>query len=638
MRTPLVSILALLSLLSAACGDDGARADAAPEAEPAPDAEPQPEPTPESEPSPWCEGATKQLYAPQEGVEIDIWPDAFYESADASSPTGVRLSVSETAMVQELQVTFQPIAEVVEGISGAATNSAFFARFDAPVGELPSVEASTTNDAWIFVDLSATPPSRVAFESTTMDGGATVVLKPLRPLKRAGRYGVIATNAALGADGACLSPSIATRDILEGKAAEPLSRLSGPWLEALDAVGVDPFEVSAMSTFTVQDEQVIYPAIAQTINEAVFEWAVREPCVDEELWRRCEMIFEALDFRDGDAIETPQSKGSHQVRVTVWLPKEPTEEVIPIVFGHGANTGRDLGAEVAEFLVPLGFALVASEALEHGDHPIKGNGGVDFLRFLGIDISKVQINGDKMRGNFNQSALEWVQLLQLVKTRPDLDGDGEPEWSTQKVGYFGISMGALIGSGVSALSDDVDAVLLSMGGGWLTRFLTEIEMIKGALSLLHPLAGGESRFNRLLIIAQTGIDDADPATWGARVFEDRILGNPAPHMLFPVTINDEIVPFPNGKTLAQALDLPLVGAELRRVEVSERLESPVRGNRGGLTAGYMQFDVVTMPGGGRESASHEDFPRSQEARLQVQRYFSTWRENGVPEIILPVVE
>ncbi len=578
------------------------------------------------------------MYAPELQEDIDLWPDAFFETADAESPTGLRLSVSDNGLIQRLTPTFQPIASAVENVSGAGTNSAFFARFDAAVGELPSAEDSTTNSAYLFLDLDADPPVRVPYEASTLDEGLTVVLKPIRPLRNGGKYAVIITREALAQDGDCLSPSQTTRDVLMGASDDVPGTQQEKWDEALMASGVDLFDISVITAFTVQNDQEIYRDIAETINGESYDWMVREPCVEEEFWRRCEMIFEPLDFREGNSIETAAATGSHQVQVTAWLPLDANTPAIPIVFGHGANTERELAAEVAEFLAPEGFAIIASEALEHGDHPIQGEGGINFLRFLGVDITTFMIDGDKMRGNFNQSALEWVQLLQLVKTKADLDGDGEPEWNTDRVGYFGISMGALIGSGVNALSDDVDVAILSMGGGWLTHFLTQIEMLRDALPLLYPLAGGESEFHRLLIVAQSAIDVADPATWGRHVFENRLLDSTPPHLLFPVTVNDEIVPFTTGQALTRSLNIPQVGPVFRPIALMETQEAPANMNFEGLTAGYMQFDIVTGRNGQRFAVDHSEFPRSEEAKLQVSHYLMTWRDEGVPEIILPEVE
>lgn len=642
-------LLLLAFLGAAACSDepsssprstndttDTASDTAEPDADHRDDADTNEDVAPDLPPDPGC---LTQIYQPDRRDDIDLWPDALYQVPDPNRPTGFHLSIDGLGFTNGLAAAFAPVSRALELSSGFGTNGAIYARFTQALTGFPATaEASLTDPVYIVLDLDAAPPARVPFETSTIEDGQTVVLKPVRPLAAGHRHAMIITTDARPLDATCVETAEMTRAILSGEAASPFNALQDDWLEAIDAVGLAPADVLAVTTFTVQHDLVTFASVAQAIDDTEGSWTVREPCVEDAgRWRRCELAFEPLDVRSPDGpVLSATATGSHVVPVTAWLPLDTSRPAIPIVFGHGANTDRTLAEEVAELLVGEGFALIAADAIEHGDHPIKGaGGGNDFLRFLGLSLAPVEINPSTMGGNFNQSVLEWVQLAQLVKTRPDFDGDGVDELNSERVAYFGISLGALLGSGVSALSNDLDATLLSMGGGWLLIFLREIELLKDSIGLLAPLVGGPGRLDRFFVIAQSAVDAADPASWGPFILRRRVLGDSPPHLLFPVTVNDEIVPFSAGRALANAIDAPIEAQVFRPVPLLEPAPAPLSANLDGRTAAYMQFDLVTNEEGQPLHARHQEFPRSREHEALILHWFTTWRDLGTPEIIRP---
>lgn len=586
----------------------------------------------------WCEGQTSQIYDPAAAEDLDMWPDAHHLVEDASSPTGVRVSVSKLGFVEAtINPLLHPIITPTDLVSGFAANGSVYFRFDGALS-LESLsqdaEASLEDNSVIVLALDEEPVRRVAYEVSALEEGTTLVIRTVKPFEHGARYAVIVTDEATDEAGGCLAPSEATRAVLTGSR-EGSEVVTEQWLEALSVVDLELSQVSAMTTFQVHNEPVIYEAIAEDINDSEYEWLDAQPCVEEEQWRRCEVFYEPRDYRDDKAVLTPQAQGRHRVPVTIWLPLESETPPLPILFGHGANTGRRLGEQVAPILIPEGYALIATEALEHDGHPVRTGGPLpDFVNFLGIGAAapNVGVDAERLRGSFNQSMLEWAQLAQLIKREGDIDGDGQVEFDSSRVAYLGVSLGGLLGAGLSAISDDLEASYLLMGGGWLISFVVDIQEVQGVLALLHPLVGGEARFERLLIAAQTGVDPADPATWGQRILQDRVLGDPAPHLCFPVTIHDEIVPFRAGRALATAIDMPQMAPSYRPVPLLDVQEGPFQGNLGGTTAGYVQFDQVTS-NGNRRAATHNGLPLSDESVAQMTRFFNTWRDTGTPEII-----
>jgi dienelactone hydrolase len=586
----------------------------------------------------FCEGPTRQVYDPEGADDIQLWPDTRYERADASSPTGVRLFVSDARWVRRLPAPVTAVVAGLERASGFATLGGAFFTFDGTLTGLPeSLEDSLGSEAYVFYDLDAEPPARVPYLASYSDRETSVILQPALPLALGHRYLVAVTTAARDEDGGCAAPAALTAALLsepEGARSDVASR----WHQALAAVELDAAEVSAMTVFTVHEDTADFAVIAADINTRALAWDTDAAiCEERELWRRCDLFYEAHDYRAGDVGFALEPQGTNRVPVRVWLPLDDSEPATPIIFGHGANTTRDLGAEVADELAPLGFAIIAQDALEHGDHPYRTGDDPDddFIRMMGVDLTAFTIDPAVLEQNFNQSVLEWTQLTELVRRDGDLDGEAGAEVDSSRIAYLGFSLGGMLGTGVAALSDDVEAALISIAGGQLLTFLTGNPQVVEYRPALALLAGGEDPLDRFLVAAQSSVDAGDPALWGAHVLRDRVFGERIPHILMPTTLHDEIVAPPAANALARAYGLDHGRPVYEPVTLLEPIDLPVAGNRDGTTAVFVQFDTATRDGETIEP-EHGDLPRTDEATAQMVHFFETWRDDGVPEAIMPV--
>jgi hypothetical protein len=289
---------------------------------------------------------------------------------------------------------------------------------------------------------------------------------------------------------------------------------------------------------------------------------------------------------------------------------------------------------------PLGYAVVAVDALEHGRHPTAdaGDGGLNAMRFLGIDLENVRIDLLALGGNFNQSMLDRLQLVALLQDAPDVDGDGAPDFDPDHLGYYGISLGGMMGSSILAGTSALRVGVLAVAGGRLITFVTDTGTIKPLLPVLGDLVGSETMLERLLVAAQSLVDPADPASFAPHVLADRLVAGDTPHVLFPVAIGDEVVPPAAGRALARAMNIPQVPPVLVPVGVIPVTDTaPVSGQLSGVTAGYFQLDRVTRSAG-VEPASHGNTPYSPEVLLQATHFLDTWLGTGTPEILDPYAE
>jgi hypothetical protein len=155
------------------------------------------------------------------------------------------------------------------------------------------------------------------------------------------------------------------------------------------------------------------------------------------------------------------------------------------------------------------------------------------------------------------------------------------------------------------------------------------------MPLVANLVGSMELLLRLIPVAQSIVDPADPATWAPRV----LTRSPTPSVLLPVALHDDTVPPACGRALARALGIPQSGEAFVDVEVIPFFPAPLSGNVGeeAATAAYMQYDRVS-DGAEIVAATHDNLPHSFEAATQTARFFGSWLEGEVPVIIDPYAE
>jgi hypothetical protein len=603
-------------------------------------------------PPPWCEGATSHLYAPFAAEEADFFPDGLLLRDDPESPTGVRVEVTEvtTPWLADASPFVQEVARALNVLSGFGALGGALVRFSAPVGPPPADgTASLTDPGWIWADLGTEPPTRIPFDARVFDDGATVVLWPLAPLRLGTEHAIVVTTEALDGSGSCIAPAPATRSLLfgnadEGALNERFERARPAYRDAVARLGLAPEQVSAISVFTTHDDLGPVRRAAAVMHEAPVAWGDTVTCTPRERIIQCDTTTTMLDMRDEQGlVDDTVTPVEYEVPVMIWLPAEREGPVPVLLFGHGMQSDRRGGWEVASRLQDDAVAVVSMPAVEHGEHPtvLPDDDPQSLFRFLAIDISTLTIEGMVLRGNFNQTNLERLRLVHLLRTQPDFDGDGIDDIDPTRVGYIGASLGAVLGPGLLALSPDLDAAVLTIGGGRLLSIVRDQTAIPEQLSVLADAIVGEGQFDRLLPLAQHAVDPADPAVWAPHVLRDRFDDRVPPSVLMAVGLEDELFSQDSGATLARALGVPHVGPVAAPFAmVDDGGDAPIVGNAadGTRTVGLFQYDRVTRgsPPSPRRPG-HEDSARSHESGAQIRAFFEAWAAGDPPEIIDPFV-
>lgn len=577
-----------------------------------------------------CDGSTQWEWDPASG-DLDAWPDDFWTVEDDQSPTGSRLQIADSAWYTDLPELLQSGVTHLDGMTGFGTQAELVLRFSGTLGDLPSVDASTTDPGIRLYDLSGDEPRRVPYEARVAEGGEQLQLLPVGPLATGAEHALVVTNDLLDGDGRCIAPGDALTGILDRTSDTYEDRIK-PTKRLLKDLELPADDISALVTFTTHTDHEPFLAAAEHAREVAVDfdgWT----CVDDDGIERCDTFMEVQDYRGPDLFVVDAPQGTYRLPVSFWLPDDAVDMPV-IVYGHGLSQSRLDGRELAEMIVPAGVVLVGVDALHHGDHP-SAEGSPDPAAFLGIDRSSgIAFDLPSMRASFDQSNLDRRQLINALMDHRDLDGDGVNEIDPERMSYIGMSLGGILGSGLMMMSEELEAGVLAIAGANLSSIVRDNDMVNTFRPLLVNLAGTEEELEMVFSLLQTAIDPSDPAIWAARVLEDRPFGGDAPHVLLPVAIEDEIVPPAAGRALARAYGLPHVQPIAEPVGgLPDAGAAPVASNLDGKTVGFFQYDRMTMDG--ELIPTHHLMPRSEEFAVQIDGWLTGWLTDGTPVIVDP---
>ena len=221
-----------------------------------------------------------------------------------------------------------------------------------------------------------------------------------------------------------------------------------------------------------------------------------------------QLIYERLSFA-----------GEGGERVPALLMRPTGAERPPCaLFLHGLGGDKDQARLVAALLAPHGVAVLAIDAALHGDRAPEG----------GLDEAALAGDFFTTGGPLVRTVIDNRRAIDYIATRDDVDA--------QRIVVVGASMGAILGSVLSAVDERVDATALIVGGGdWATLLATSE----------HPLA-------RRLRDAGAG-----DGTMLARVDPVNFIGHISPRPVLMVNgTTDEIMPRACAEALHRAAGEP----------------------------------------------------------------------------------
>ncbi len=609
----LVSLVCLPLLLAVGCGED----------------EPPPRPLE------FCEGAVSFTWNPAAGERLDAFPDDTFTRPDETTLTGIRVDLNDSnAPWLSGQAAPAAVAyEALNALDGWGTSSALFLRFDGAIAAPPTGPGTEGDRTLMLLAEGPGGWTPVTYEAWRVDEDQTLMLRPMTPLRPKTSHALVVTRAYMDEAGGCIAPGASLEAALRGEGS-PDPRLA----EALQSAGLAPDEVSAAAVFTTQSVVEVSQAVSKDIGEREYTWSELPTCVVEESARRCEGRFIAKDYRTAGVIGGPEAVADWELKVSVWLPLEASGPSPVVLFGHGLNDNRGKGASLMDRFQPMDVAVVSVDALHHGEHPTAEEGGevLAFFDFFAIDAENVSLKPLELRDNLRQSNYDRLQLIRLLKLVPDVDGDGADDLNMDRLGYFGTSLGAIMGSELLALSGSFDMAILEVGGARFTSIVEHGADYELLYLVFEEVLGAPDETVRMLPVIQAAVDAGDPVNYAPHVLKDRIdvWGGEPPHLWMNSALGDTTVAHQSAHCLARALGCPILTEDRFGEGSLPVVQAPLRGNLndGTVTAAFTQMDRVTVGDGAVVLADHDNGSACAETVSAERRFLSTWLSDELPEI------
>ncbi|NVK22373.1 MAG: hypothetical protein HWD86_07625 [Kangiellaceae bacterium] len=265
------------------------------------------------------------------------------------------------------------------------------------------------------------------------------------------------------------------------------------------------------------------------------------------------------------AIPLPEKQGNETVPLLVSLPKNPVcPKPYPVmIFQHGITSNRTAMLGIADTMANACTAVVSMDLPLHGiasDNAVHqglqlASGGLLGIfagytegslreRTFGVDLQNnttgvvpspdgvVDASGAHTinlgnllvsRDNLRQGTLD---LLALEKAIPfmDVDGDTVPDFDSSKVSFMGHSLGGIVGSNFTALSDFAKQSVLATTSGSIAQMLNGSASfgprIRAGVAGAAGLDPNSAEFlqgvlPQFLFAAQTVVDAGDPINYAA---------------------------------------------------------------------------------------------------------------------------
>ena len=539
-----------------------------------------------------CTGLTEVCVLP--------YPSSRLTAPDPASPTGFVVSLSDEADFADHWATLG--ARAHDGFSPSTSIATWLRLGGDPTTLPPSYLASLEPDASIqLVVADATSErygERVPFAAdlvaSSETGSNLLMLTPLVRLAPASRYAVVVTNRLLAASGSIPEADETTAALLSNQ--RPDGDLGPLWDYHRDLVhlvemelGLDRSEVVQLWDFHTATEESRTSDI-DDVAAGTAAWIAEtgptarvEPPRPFEGHTRWDFTFDVpLWHSDGDQPLNrgpdgiPEPVGTLELHGVLLLPQEATEATpaVPLIFGHALSATAVQGATFMADL-DLGSGPYAVAAIDWDLHGRRGSGLPAIIGLAG------GLNTPAFATAMIQSASDTLVLTHVLKTLGALPDRGAAV-DAEAILYLGQSLGALVGALAAAINDDLEAVVLNVGGGTLSQILRDGEVIdivgmrdeiEGRIEADPPGDFPEDlAYDVALVQSQLGLDAGDPAT-----LAPRFVGSDRP-LLLQWSADDGVVPNRATETFARTAGLTLVTPSVRGVAGLPVAESPTCGD------------------------------------------------------------
>ncbi len=331
-----------------------------------------------------------------------------------------------------------------------------------------------------------------------------------------------------------------------------------------------------------------------------------------------------------DGAGAPVAKSTTTIPFFLTLPRGGAGKVPVLVYQHGLNAGRWQVAAVANDYARAGYATIGIDALWHGSrqpgakdrvHNFSGAPGPDGLAdldelgasFLFFDFAGDAahgigpLDGRYVRDSLRQAVFEVTELVRLL-----VHGDTSPfaagvTLDASHLVYTSESFGSVLGASVLAVSPDLGAAVLSVGGaGVFLPIFPDSPFFQPALGLfVRPTIDATLDFSdpvglpaeaqRAVSLMQAILEPGEPAAFAPHIA--RFPSGKPKSVLFLQAFSDELIPNQGGELLASIagatqVTVPGFSRALRFAELPSAA-APYAGPPGAPTVAVVQVERAT---------------------------------------------
>lgn len=236
-----------------------------------------------------------------------------------------------------------------------------------------------------------------------------------------------------------------------------------------------------------------------------------------------------------DAEGKPKILGQWKRQFLLLLPWSVTTQTVPLIhFGHGLMGSREeLRTEYNRKIVrefDAAFAGTQWTGLSTEDVPAVSATLIHFDRFPGI-IDRL---GQGLMDN-----LAFVRTLRAIAKDPRLQFNAHPAIDATTPGYYGISLGGIMGTTYMSLTPDIQRGVLNVGGSTWSMLMQRNSgwgpLYGPTMSVGYPYPYDQQV---LLVLSQILWDRTDPIVYAGHLLRDTFASMAPKNILYQETVGD----------------------------------------------------------------------------------------------------
>ncbi|MBK9753546.1 MAG: hypothetical protein IPO88_08570 [Nannocystis sp.] len=537
------------------------------------------------------------------------FPSNVFTAADAASPTGRRLALSDTLIPDGRKNASGP-PDVWNKADGFSPGLAMMAHLpgatitglpdplhiaDSLAGDSPTVliDAATGERVPHYAELDA---------SHADDARRTFVIRPVIRLKDATRY-IVAIRGVVDAAGEPLAPSPAFQALrdLQPLSDEPSVDARRPLyadiFKRLDKIGVGRGDLQLAWDFTTASREHNTAGMLKMRDEGLAMVGPDGP---------------AFEITKLTADPSPEIALIVEGMMTVPSYLDQPDQPAHLVLGKdGLPTQNGTAEFVFTVVIPASARMAPAAALQYG-HGLLGSGGeeiqydyrvafanqynyalfaVDWIGMAESDY--LHIAGLVDAGRLNdfvtvvdrgqQGILNSLLAMRLVTgglaKHPDLQAKNGPMIKSDERYYHGNSQGGIFGTTYMALTTDVERGMLGVPGMPYSLLLNRSKDFDEFFVLLKNAFPDPIDLQLVLGLYQMMWDRTEPAGYAPYVRTDNLPGTPAHEVLLEVAIGDHQVSTLGAHVLARTIGgVPNLAPSNRTIWGLDELMGPLQGS------------------------------------------------------------